>query len=109
MLNTQVLASANGEYMVSGGRDVEIIEELTLGRQVALGDLYNARTNRIWTGTSFWDRATIDAHKYRNKVPTTQTSFFSAATAYQRMSFMDIKAELQLGFMSMYHVFARVG
>jgi len=77
-----------------------IIDEPTLGRHVGLGDLYNARTNKVWTGTSLWSQSTIKQYTRRSPSPRTSMDYTAGRTAYERMAKMDISAELKLSFMS---------
>ena len=80
-------------------RDVVIQEEMLLGRDVNLGDFYNAKDNSFYKGINLWGYGKVEQVKYRTNIPQTKTDFYAAKTAFSRLSHMDINAEIKLSFL----------
>ena len=66
-----------------------------------LGDLYDAQKDQFLSGTSLWSAQELKKVKLDNRQveQSTQLKFSSGKTTLDRLSLMDIKAELKLSFL----------
>ena len=68
---------------------------------IRLGDLYDAQKDQFLSGTSLWSAEVLKKAKKDNRQvePSTDTKFSAGKTSLDRLSLMDIKAELKLSFL----------
>ena len=68
---------------------------------IRLGDLYDAQNDKFLSGTSLWSAKELKEVKVDNRQveQTTHLKFSSGKTSLDRLSLMDIKAELKLSFL----------
>ena len=68
---------------------------------IRLGDLYDAQKDQFLSGTSLWSAQELKKVKLDNRQveQSTQLKFSSGKTTLDRLSLMDIKAELKLSFL----------
>ena len=68
---------------------------------VRLGDLYDAQKNQFLSGTSLWSAQELKKAKVDNRQieQSTDLKFSTGKTTLDRLSLMDIKAELKLSFL----------
>ena len=69
---------------------------------IRLGDLYDAQKDTFLSGTSLWSAQELKEAKSDNRQieQSTQLKFSTGKTSLDRLSLMDIKAELKLSFLS---------
>ena len=68
---------------------------------VRLGDLYDAQNDEFMFGTSLWSAQELKKVKVDNRQiqQSTNMKFSTGKTTLDRLSLMDIKAELKLSFL----------
>ena len=68
---------------------------------IRLGDLYDAQKDKFLSGTSLWSSQELKKAKLDNRQieQSTNVKFSTGKTLLDRLSLMDIKAELKLSFL----------
>ena len=68
---------------------------------IRLGDLYDAQKDMILSGTSLWSSQELKKAKLNNRQieQSTKLRYSTGKTSLDRLSLMDIKAELKLSFL----------
>ena len=68
---------------------------------IRLGDLYDAQNDQFLSGTSLWSAQELKKIKKDNRqiVQSTKLKYSTGKTTLDRLSLMDIKAELKLSFL----------
>ncbi len=77
--------------------DVPVVNQNGL---VALGALYDARTDTILTGVTLWNPETIDQNKFVVHGEHSRTEFHASNHLLDRMDLIDLDAALKLSFMA---------
>ena len=74
---------------------------------VRLGDLYDAQQDQFLSGTSLWSAEVLKKVKLDNRKiqQSTDLKYSTGKATLDRLSLMDINAELKLSFMSMVSIF----
>ena len=77
------------------------ITQKVLRSDIRLGDLYDARKDQILSGTSLWSASELKNIKLNNRqtLQSTKLKYSTGKTSLDRLSLMDIKAELKLSFL----------
>ena len=68
---------------------------------IRLGDLYDAQTDQFLSGTSLWSAQELKKVKLENRQieQSTKLKYNSGKTSLDRLTLMDIKAEIKLSFL----------
>ena len=71
-----------------------------LGRTVHLGDLYNAKNDRVMAGLSLWDTEIIDEHKKTQESPNTKIDALVEKDFEDRANVFNLNARVQMSFLA---------
>ena len=90
------------ESGVKNGRsDLVIYTRAALGATVFLGDLYDANTNEVSTGHSFWKRSTVLDNRIRSHSPSVSVNVFRTKSTIDRLQSTDISPALKTDILGM--------
>ena len=96
-VNLRILRSTAASY----SDKPDIMERFTLGKDVSLGELYDAKKNRFLSGTSLWSTNTLKkvAKDNLNHLNSDSYSYKTGKTVEEKLDDMNIQAELKLDFL----------
>ena len=93
-----VLHLDNGEEEMSDEGTRQIIQP-TFGKEVFIGNPFDARTQNLDSSDFFWNAATVKAKIMRRNTFSSNLDFSAVKSTLDRMAKLDIDASLKMDFL----------